>query len=380
MGAGHRPSPRRTFRTVLTVSTLVAAVAGTVAGTAVDARAVPAGHVLAQASPDTPQPSEEVRAALAAAAAGAREQVRRVALSSLPAELRTSAWNALRHTSGDAAITAWLAPGGGYDAARQRLRDTRTRNRLFCERVVRTHPASFAPQTRAAAERALKGTDAERAAFVKTGYAQAQLSDRAVREAVAEEQRAVLERDREFVRTLVVRDPGEQVRVSAQWALRPGTTDEDVREFYAYGWMTGAALDLEGYQLRTSESEALRHRTLTLLLEAAAEAEDALRTASDVAAARAEAERAWQAVARHAGDAGTAWQAEREHAARQAETWRGVQELAQGAAEEMWKSIAGAAGANRQSWSQEEQAAGGVAAFWQEILRQAGDGETRVRG
>ncbi|KOX24880.1 hypothetical protein ADL06_20685 [Streptomyces sp. NRRL F-6491] len=339
----------------------------------------------ASAPGSDPAPSALVAAdgpqeALAAAAAGAREQVRRIALSGLPAELRTSAWNALRSTGGDAAIAAWLAPGGGYDAARQRLRDTRTRNRLFCERVVRTHPADFAPGTRTAAERALKGTDADRAAFVKTGYAQAQQSDRTARETVAGEQRAVLERDHAFVRTLAGRDPGEQVRVAAAWAVRPGATDEDVREFYGFGWTSGAALDLEGHRLRTAESEVLRHRTLTLLLKAATGAEEALRTASDVAAARAEAERAWQAVAAHARDSGTAWRAEREHAARQAEAWRDIHALALGATEEMWKRIADPAGANQRSWTEEEQGAAEVAASWQEILRRAQDGETRVRG
>ncbi|MFE4308808.1 hypothetical protein [Streptomyces sp. NPDC056891] len=355
-------------------------VAWPLAGTAAHAQEPPRERVLVLAPADAPQQDEGPRAALAAAAAGAREQVRRIALSGLPPELRTSAWNALRSTAGDAAIADWLAPGGGYDAARQRLRDTRTRNRLFCERVVRTHPVDFAPRTRGAAERALKGTDADRAAFVRTGYAQAQQSDRTAREAVAGEQRAVLERDREFVRSLAEHDPGEQVRVSAQWALRPGATDEDTREFYGFGWVNGATLDLEGHRLRTAESEALRHRTLTLLLKAAVEAEEALRHTSDAATARAEAERAWQAVAAHARDSGTAWDTEREHSARQAETWRGIQALAQGSAEEMWKRLADPAGENQRSWSKEEQDAAGAATTWQEILRQAHEGETRVRG
>ncbi|MFJ9319962.1 hypothetical protein [Streptomyces globisporus] len=326
------------------------------------------------------QESDAARAALAAAAAGAREQVRRIALSGLPAELRTSAWNALRSTRGDAAIAEWLAPGGGYDLAKQRLRDTRTRNRQFCERVVATHPASFAPATRAGAEKALKGTDADRAAFVKSGYAQAQAKDRGAREAAGTEQQTVRAKDREFVAALAAHDPGEQVRVAAQWALRPGAGDEDVREFYGFGWVSGGALDLEGHRLRTAESEALRHRTLTLLLKAAVDAEEALRGASDAAAARTEAERAWQAVAAHAQGAETAWRVEQEHAGKQAEAWRSVQALAQGAADELWKRLADPAGENERSWSREEQDAVGSAAFWQDILRQAREGGTRVAG
>ncbi|WP_051715813.1 hypothetical protein [Streptomyces bikiniensis] len=341
-------------------------------------RGLPRTPVAAASESDVP--ADAARAALAAAAAGAREQVRRIALSGLPAELRTSAWNALRSTRGDAAIAEWLAPGGGYDLAKQRLRDTRTRNRQFCERVVATHPASFAPATRAGAEKALKGTDADRAAFVKSGYAQAQAKDRSAREAAATEQQAVRAKDREFVAGLAAHDPGEQVRVAAQWALRPGAGDEDVREFYGFGWVSGGALDLEGHRLRTAESEALRHRTLTLLLRAAVDAEEALRGALDAAAARAEAERAWQAVAAHAQGAETAWLAEQARAGRQAETWRGVQALARGSADELWKRMADPAGENERSWSREEQDAVGSAAFWQDILRQAREGGTRVAG
>ncbi|MEV8533729.1 hypothetical protein [Streptomyces sp. NPDC051211] len=383
-GSRREPPLGRAVRAGLTAATAVAAVAGTLAGSPAHAQDLPREGPFVRASAAVPAVLSAsadpgaAEAVLVAAAAGARAEVQRIALSGLPAELRTSAWNALRSTRGDAAITEWLAPGGGFEQAKQRLRDARTRNRQFCDRVVRTHPAEFAPQTRAAAERALKGSDADRAAFVKTGYAQAQHGDRVAREAAAGEQRAVLERDREFVRSLAEHDPGEQVRVAAQWALRSGAADEDVREFYGFGWVTGGALDLEGHRLRTTDSEALRHRTLTLLLKTATEAEAALRGASDAAAARAEVERAWQAVASHARDAHTAWQAERERAAQQAESWKGIQALAQGSAEEMWKRITDPAGANRQSWSKEEQDAVGSAAFWQDILQQARDGQTRI--
>ncbi|MFF4421573.1 hypothetical protein ACFY04_12430 [Streptomyces sp. NPDC001549] len=372
------------------LSVVLGVIAGTCTGHAAHAQDAPhertslrapaAVPTLAQpTSVPAPDPgSEGSQAALAAAAAGARKQVQGIALSGLPAELRTSAWNALRSTRGDAAIADWLAPGGGYDLAKQRLKDARTRNRMFCERVLRTHPADLAAQTRGAVERALKGSDADRAAFVKTGYAQAQQIDRMAREAAAGEQRAVLDRDREFVRSLAEHDPGEQVRVAAQWALRPGAADEDVREFYGFGWVTGGALDLEGHRLRTADSEALRHRALTLLLKTAAEAEEALRGASDTAAARAEAARAWQTVAAHAQGAHTAWVAERERAGQQADSWKNIQALAKGAAEEMWQRIADPAGQNQRSWTNEAQEATGSAAFWQDILQRAHDGENRV--
>lgn len=82
-----------------------------------------AGGLLAGAAPawadgGTPEtapgtvatPAADPAADIAAeAAAEARARVERLAKSALPAEIRTSAWNALRSTRGDAAVTDWLA-------------------------------------------------------------------------------------------------------------------------------------------------------------------------------------------------------------------------------------------------------------------------------
>ncbi|MFJ8697324.1 hypothetical protein [Streptomyces roseolilacinus] len=315
-----------------------------------------------------------------AAAAEAREHLLRLAKSGLPAELRTSAWNALRSTRGDAAIAEWLAPGGGYDAAKQRLREARSRNRAFCERVVLTHPAGFSPQVRAAAQRALAGTDTDRAAFVSTGYAEAQARDRAAREAEAQHQAQVAERDRAFVRALSQSDPGEQVRVAAQWALRAGSTDADVMEFFGYGWATGAALDVEAYQLRVSDAEVRRHHVLSLLIAQAVAAEEALRTAADVALARTEAERAWQAAADHAQNAHGAWLAEQEAARIQAENWQNIARLAGESVDGIWKVITAPAEDRQDDWAEARTEAEEAAAFWRDMADWAHEGETRVRG
>lgn len=338
---------------------------------------VPAQAYTVVVAADPADPSSPVAAA---AAVEAREHVLRLAKSGLPAELRTSAWNALRSTRGDAAIAEWLAPGGGYDAAKQRLRDARSRNRAFCERVVLTHPVSFSPQVRAAAQRALAGTDADRAAFVGTGYAEAQARDRAAREADTEHQSQVAERDRAFVKVLSESDPGEQVRVAAQWALRAGSTDADVVEFFGYGWATGAALDVEAYRLRVSDAEVRRHHVLSLLIAQAVVAEEALRTAADVALARAEAERAWQAVADHAESAYKAWLAEQEAARAQAENWQSIARLARESADDIWKAITASAETRQDDWAKAQTEADETAAFWKDMADRAHDSENRVRG
>ncbi|MFK0294240.1 ALF repeat-containing protein [Streptomyces sp. NPDC090442] len=328
----------------------------------------------------TDQSADPAALAKAAAAEEARSYVQRLAKSRLPAEIRTSAWNVLRNSRGDEAIAEWLAPGGGYDYAKKRLRDTRARNKAFCERVVQTHTVGFSPEVRAAAARALKGTDADRAAFVKTGYDQARQRDRVAREANEQHKLEVVAADREFVRALAENDPGAQVRVAAQWALRSGATDADVAEFFGYGWVTGATLDLEEHRLRTADAERGRHHALSRLIEQAETAEAAVQGSADAAEARAEAERAWQAVAEHAGAAQKAWQAEQATAMAQAENWKKVAQLAKDAADGIWKNIADPADATEESWAKEQADAVETATFWRDMYDRAQAAESRLKG
>ncbi|GAA2508125.1 hypothetical protein [Streptomyces gobitricini] len=335
------------------------------------AGAVPAG---------LPTQAQELSPELAAAVEEARKRVTSMAKTHPAAEVRTSAWNALRSSRGDQALLEWLAPGGGFDAAKQRARDTRARNKAFCQRVIATHTAEFSPHVRAAATRALKGSVTEQAAFVASGYAEAQRRDRAAREAGEQQRLDVAGADREFVRVLGAQDPGEQVRVAAQWALRPGATDDDVAEFFGYGWATGATLDLTAHRTRVADAEAVRHHTLTHLIAEATAAEAAVAGAADAARARAEAERAWQAVSEHAGAAQRAWQAEQAAAAAQAENWRTVAQLSRESAERLWQAISGTAGAHEAAWSGERASADEAAAFWKSMFDRAQDGESRARG
>ncbi|MFC8920943.1 hypothetical protein ACFT5C_34990 [Streptomyces sp. NPDC057116] len=328
----------------------------------------------------SPSPSPSPSPELAAAVEEARKRVSSMAKTHPAAEVRTSAWNALRSSRGDQALLEWLAPGGGFDAAKQRARDTRARNKAFCERVIATHTAEFSPQVRVAATRALKGTVAEQAAFVASGYAEAQRRDRAAREAGELQRLDVAAADREFVRGLGEQDPGEHVRVAAQWALRAGATDADVAEFFGYGWATGAALDLTAYRGRIADAEAVRHHTLTRLIAQATAAEAAVAGAADAARARAEAERAWRAVSEHAGAAQRAWQAEQAATTAQADNWRTVARLSRESAERLWQAISGTADDHEAAWSGERQAADEAAAFWKAMFDRAQDGESRTRG
>ncbi|MEU2391284.1 hypothetical protein [Streptomyces sp. NPDC007369] len=325
-------------------------------------------------------PADEPPAVTVSAAEAARDRVLRLAKSGLPAEIRASAWNALRSTRGDTAIAEWLTPGGGYDLAKQRLRDTRVRNRAFCERVVATHTAGFSPEVRDAAERALKGTDADRAAFAKTGYAEAQLRDRAAREADAQHPLEIADRDRELVRRMAEQEPGEHVRVAAQWAVRPGASDADIAEFFGYGWASGAALDLEAHRLRRADAEVRRHHALSGLIQQAVAAERDLATAANTARARAEAERAWRAVADNAEAAQDAWLADQEAARAQAERWREIARVSRESADAVWKNITALAEVREGDWTKEQAEAAETAVFWTDMFDRALAGELRVKG
>ncbi|MFD5935187.1 hypothetical protein [Streptomyces sp. NPDC060333] len=362
--------------TVLTVALLT--LAGPLAG-ATPAWAGPSSPPRATLAADE-APSDAPPSVEALAAQAARDEVLRIAKSGLPAELRTSAWNALRSTLGDEAIAAWLAPGGGYDLAKQRLRDTRTRNRLFCDRVVATHTPEFSPQVYAAAKNAVRGTDNDRAVFARTGYEQARQRDRDARAADTAHQQEVAAKERDFVRTLAATDPGAEVRVSAQWAVRPGATDTDVSEFFGYGWYSGATLDLEGHRLRVTDGETRRHHALSLLLRKAVAAEAALKDASDAAKAKAEAQAAWHAVAGQADEARGTWLAEQAVTSAQAENWRQVAEAARAGADGIWKNIAAPAGLNERFWTAEGKSAAESAAYWQGVFDRARESENRVRG
>ncbi|WP_229686901.1 hypothetical protein [Longimycelium tulufanense] len=329
----------------------------------------------APTSPATSAPAEHTGIELAAAN---RALVRRWAGSHPFSNVRVAAWLALRNDRGDEAIAKFLAPGGGYDYARKRAATTRERNLAFCRRVLATHTPEFSPEVHAEAQRALNGTDTDRANFAASGYEAAKALDRAHREASQTAKQTIAEVDREFVRQHAAHDPGAQVRAAASWALRPGATDADIREFYGFGWATGASLDLEGYRIASADAEAVRRATLSRLVAAAEAAERALESAADAASARAEAQRAWQAVSEHAAHAQTAWLREQESAAAQAANWKSVAQAAQEAASGSWKTMAGNAETNHQAWFAEQTTAGEQAEMWTRILERAHLSEYRV--
>ncbi|WP_173142425.1 hypothetical protein, partial [Kibdelosporangium persicum] len=195
--------------------------------------------------------------------------------------VRTAAWSALVSSDPNAAIAAFLE--WGYDYAVERAQQRRARNMDFIRRVYETTTVEYSPEVHNEAKRLLGAgvTDSERETFVRSGYEAARSRDRVYRDEVGAQKQALVQRDRDFVRLLSVNDPGEQVRLSASYAVREGSTDDDLVEFFAYGWATGSRLDLEVFRMRqANENMRWRATVLRLIVDAEA-AEKAAREASE---------------------------------------------------------------------------------------------------
>ena len=332
------------------------AVSGGVAGT---------GPVLAAGLPT-------VSAAVAVDQAAAdRTFVRWLARSDPRANLRAAAWSALLADDVDAGVAKFLA--SGYDFAKKRAAQSRARNADFARRVVATHTVTHSPQVHAAAQYALDHGDAALEAFVRTGYAQAKERDRLDRQADGEHAAAIVQADRDFVAQLRDADPGPQVRAAAAFALRAGSTDADVVEFFAFDWANAAALDAQTYRTRCADDDTLWRAQVRRLLADALAAEKAAREAGAEAAAqaRAAAARAWATVGAQTAPARSAWADAEAIAARQAQTWNDVALAAAGATSPNWQVIAGTAQTTQEQWTAERANAAEQAAYWTSLYEQA---------
>jgi hypothetical protein len=308
----------------------------------------------------------------------ARKLVRRLAGKDPRAAVRADAWVAWADENDDV-VFEFL--DHGLAAAEQRAAETAAVNADFCRRILATYTAAYAPEVNAAAQRALLGTDSDRDLFVRQGFAAAEQRDRLAREADGSQQEALAEADRQYVRTLATHDPGAQVRAAAAWATRPDATDADIVEFFAYGWATGAELDLEAHRLRDAEQEARWLATVRQLLADAREAEQAALEASGALEVqlREAAARAWQRVGAQTGAPRVAWADAAQVARDQAANWAAVAAAAQAATGPDWQAVRDAADPTRAAWAAEQSWAAEQADFWTDLLAEAVDGESRMR-
>jgi hypothetical protein len=275
----------------------------------------------------------------------------------------------------DRAIAQFLS--AGYQSAIKRATATRARNLDFAKRILATTSRLAAPEVYAAAEAAVNGTDVEQAWFVRTGYTAAKERDRLAREADGAQKAALLETDRLFVVMLRDKDPGEQVKASAAWALRTGATDADIVDFFAHGWLNGASLDLEVHRTRLADADVAWDKAIDALIMTAEDAEAAAVATADEAK-RAQAALAWQVVKEKTDTARTTW-SEAETAARaQAANWQEVAAAALAAKGPNWEPVIAPATANQAEWAEEITIATDRTDYWSGLYTKALAGELRM--
>jgi hypothetical protein len=307
-------------------------------------------------------------------------QARAVASYDPRSSVKAAAWGALVSNDVDAAVTRFFATDYAYALSRAALNDAR--NTDFCKRVLATHTAEFAPEVHAAAQYALSRNASDREAFARTGYAAAKARDRAAREATGAEAAALEQFDRDFVARLRDNDPGEQVRASAAFALRPAATDADLVEFFAYDWANAAELDISAFRMRTSDEDLRWRAGIASLVSSAQAAEEAAQGLAGEAAAqaRAAAEQAWADVATRTGTPRVLWADAEQVALAQAANWQGVVAAANGATGLNWQVILGSAGTTAENWAAAREQAAEQTAYWSGLYSDALAGELRMTG
>ncbi|MFF0148709.1 short repeat uncharacterized protein predicted to be involved in signal transduction [Amycolatopsis sulphurea] len=284
----------------------------------------------------------------------------------------------MRTPDGEAALKAFVLTG--FSGAQQRALQNVARNRDFAQRVLASFSAAYSPRVHEAADRALRGTDADREAFARTGFAEARTLDMRDREADEAHRQVIAQAERDFVVSLAQKDPGEQVRLAAQHALRQGSTDADIREFYATGWMAAAELDIEFFRQHSQEAGMRYLALIPGLIADAQEAEKEALAAGGAAAAqaRAVAARAWTRAKDEADAARIAWETEQLRCVEQARYWQSVVDRYSGKTDPIWVSITGAADKNRTVWTGEDAFASGQSGHWAEVSSRAQAGVDRM--
>ncbi|MFD6071994.1 MULTISPECIES: hypothetical protein [Amycolatopsis] len=285
--------------------------------------------------------------------------------------VRVAAWQALRSDEGEPALRAFVRTG--FFEARKRAEGYHARNKEFARRVMTNYSAQYSPNVHAEATAAYKGSSAQQEQFFRTGFAAAKALDDAAREADEQHKQQILDQDRAFVRLLAEFDPGEQVRLAAQHALRAGGTDSHLRAFFASEWMAAAATDVEVYRIRTQEAGVRFYALIPQLIADAEEAEREALAAEGAAAeqARAVAARAWATTREKADEARAVWESEALACAEQARYWRTVIDRANASVDPVWAMIATRADKNRAGWAADGTFADGQTQYWASVEKHA---------
>ncbi|WP_410652741.1 hypothetical protein [Amycolatopsis sp. cmx-4-54] len=314
----------------------------------------------------------------------ARWEVLSYARYSVHSTVKTDAWTALLSEDPEAASIEFLRyPGGGLEYATQRALNRDEGNKRFLRRLLETHLRAYSPEVHDAANLYLTATASKREQFCHGGgYEAAKARDQKFRAELGEQKRALVEEDRRYVRMLADRDPGTQVRFAAAYAVREGSTDDDLTDFFAWGWAQGARLDIETFREGMLRDNRQWQLTIAQLIVDAEAAEKAAREIEGEAGkeARDQAAAAWRKVGTEVSPVRSKWEEARDFAQQQAETWHAILLAAQQAAQNPnWKAIIDPARTAEGDWTDNRSLSGENVAYWESLLRKALEGEQRIK-
>jgi hypothetical protein len=302
-----------------------------------------------------------------------------LAVASPYGAVRAAATTAINSPRGEIAVKEFI-PAGWCQATERAERDAAMHDHIIA-RVLATHAYETSPWVWSAANAAKNAPGAEKEYFVRFGLEEARAADQRARDEDGANAEALRQLDRNYVAEMRDTAQGEQVKIAAAWALRPGSTDSDIVEFYTYAWARFGKLDFERFQLTTSDQEMRWFVAVDRLQKSALEAQAAAEAASGEAqqALRQQAADAWGRVAAGTEPSVSGWLAAKQTADAQAKQWAAVYQLALRQTGPNWKAMTKPARTNRDAWERDSRNARDRAVYWQKVVQDALDAAERIR-
>jgi len=286
----------------------------------------------------------------------------------LPAEVRAEALHALLSNRGDEAIDEFLSTG--IVAARARAKQRESDNLRYIQEINKYALHDSAVEVTSA--RALISSATSQDDYVQSGYDRAKALDQANNDKYEEHLARLAREDREYVARLAANDPGPQVRAAAQRAIAGSDVQIGLFFKYYWGIGADLDTEtFRRRTLEQNEVWHRRIRVLVDAALAAEKAEREL-SGELARKARQDAIARWGDVEREAGQSSVDWGAEKDGADAQAAAWASIAEHARAAqTEQDWAAILSRADASNQSWADEAAWALGQSSTWQVLAAQA---------
>ncbi|MDT7784511.1 MAG: hypothetical protein QOF58_2930 [Pseudonocardiales bacterium] len=319
----------------------------------------------------TPAMAQTVTATASQAdlATARRDTVRRTAMAEfLQAEVRAEALHALLSNRGDEAIDEFLSTG--IVAARARAKQRESDNLRYIQEINKYALRQSAVEV--TSSHALASSATAQDEYVHSGYERARALDEANNNKYEERLARLAREDRDYVTYLAANDPGPQVRAAAQRAVAGSDVQVGLFFKYYWGIGADLDTEaFRRRTLEQNEIWHRRIRALTDAALAAEKAEREL-SGELARKARQDAIARWNDVDREAAQSSVDWNAEKGKADSQAAAWSSIAEHARSAqSEQDWAAVLGRADASNQSWADEAEWALGQASTWQALAAQA---------